>query len=365
MKTDLFDYELPRELIAAHPPARREDARLLVVDRATGGLSHRAITDLTTLLRPTDLLVVNDSRVMPARLHVRRVTTGALVELLLLERLRPTDTVAWADTDTWRVMARPARKLKVGEDIELPAGGPRGRVLGEPTASERDIAFATADILPWLEKLGEIPLPPYIVQRRRETESNEAHAIRFDTAEDRERYQTVYAAAPGSVAAPTAGLHFSNELLAKLEAMGVQRAAVTLHVGAGTFKPVETEDVSDHVMHSERFVISPETAAMVNAARAAGRRVVAVGTTAVRSLESAADDQGVVIFGEYETRLMITPGYSFKAVDALLTNFHLPKSTLLMLVSAFAGREHVLAAYHEAVKEKYRFFSYGDAMLIG
>ena len=364
MKTNLFDYELPRELIAAHPPERREDARLLVLDRTTGSTSHRTITDLTTLLRPSDLLVVNDSRVIPARLHVRRVTTGALVELLLLERLRPADGGANPTTDVWRVMARPARKLKTGEEIELPGGGPRGRVLGEPTASERDIAFATPDILPWLEALGEIPLPPYIVQRRRESAGTDERASRVDTPADRERYQTVYAAASGSIAAPTAGLHFSHDLLAILEAMGVQRAAVTLHVGAGTFKPVETEDVHDHVMHSERFFISPETAAAVNSARAAGRRVVAVGTTAVRSLESAASAQGIVTPGEYVTKLMITPGYSFKAVDVLLTNFHLPESTLLMLVSAFAGREQVMAAYQEAVKEKYRFFSYGDAMLI-
>ena len=363
MKTDLFDYDLPRELIAAHPPERREDARLLVLDRATGTTQHRAITDLTMLLRPGDLLVVNDSRVVPARLHVRRVTTGALVELLLLERLRPTAGEA-AAIDMWRAMARPARKLKTGEQIELPGGGPSGHVLGEPTASERDIAFSTPDILPWLEKLGEIPLPPYIVQRRRETAGTVEHATRVDTPADRERYQTVYAAAPGSVAAPTAGLHFSHELLEKLEAIGVQRTAVTLHVGAGTFKPVETEDVRDHVMHSERFSVSPETAAAVNSTRAEGRRVVAVGTTAVRSLESAGNEQGVVTPGEYSTKLMITPGYTFKTIDALITNFHLPKSTLLMLVSAFAGREQVMAAYHEAVKEKYRFFSYGDAMLI-
>ena len=364
MKTDLFDYDLPRDLIAAHPPERREDARLLVLDRASGKTDHRAITDLTTLLRPGDLLVVNDSRVIPARLHVRRSTTGALVELLLLERLHLAIVGTDAIIDTWRVMARPARKLKAGEQIELPGGGPSGHVLREPTASERDIAFATSDILPWLEKLGEVPLPPYIMQRRRETADTEAPATRVDPPADRERYQTVYAAAPGSVAAPTAGLHFSHDLLAKLEATGVQRTAITLHVGAGTFKPVETEDVRDHVMHSERFVISPETAAAVNDARAAGRRVVAVGTTAVRALESAANAKGMVTPGDYATKLMITPGYRFKSVDALITNFHLPKSTLLMLVCAFADREQVMAAYHEAVQEKYRFFSYGDAMLI-
>ncbi len=356
MRTDLFDYELPRELIAAEPAARRDESRLLVLERATGRVEHRVFRDIAGLLEPASLMVVNDSRVFPARLHGRRMATGGGVEFLLLDRLPRGE----GDGDRWRVMCRPAKKLKPGEEVYFAGKRLTVRVLHYAAEGERDVEFSVPDVMPWLDEIGEVPLPPYIVQRRRES------GIRAEdeAALDRERYQTVYARDPGSVAAPTAGLHFTPELLAALEARGIGRTAVTLHVGAGTFKPVEVENVEDHPMHSERFEVSAESAGAVNRARAAGRRIVAVGTTSVRTLESAADESGRVSAGWRDTRLMIAPGYRFRTVDTLITNFHLPRSTLLMLVSAFAGREAVLAAYAEAVREGYRFFSYGDAMLI-
>ena len=363
MRTDLFDYALPRELIAAEPAARREDSRLLVLDRATGAVSHRVFADIATLLRPGDLLVVNDSRVFAARIHGKRTATGGAVEMLLLERLAAPSATDGAARDRWRVLCRPAKKLKPGEEVYFANRRLTARVLHYAGEGERDVEFDTPDVMPWLDELGEVPLPPYIVQRRRELGTARPGA-RADHAGDRERYQTVYARDHGSVAAPTAGLHFSDALLRDLEARGVLRASVTLHVGIGTFKPVECENIEEHPMHEERLEISPETADAVNRARADGRRVVAVGTTAVRSMESAADEDGRVTPGRRSTRLMITPGYRFRAVDAMITNFHLPRSTLLMLVSAFAGRGHVLAAYEEAVRERYRFFSYGDAMFL-
>jgi len=353
-----FDYPLPAAAIAQQP-APRGASRLLVLDRE-GEERHRRISDLPALLRPGDLLVVNDTRVLPARLYgrvVRKVPgtggeSGAPreLELLLVESLGECE---------WEVLARPGKRARPGALIEVsdPSGGADAGsgVFAEVVAlagdGRRRVRFSEP-IQPHLDRLGHVPLPPYI--------------HRPDLPADRERYQTVYARRPGAIAAPTAGLHFSDELLATLEGVGIERAALTLHVGIGTFKPVTAPLVSDHRMDRERYEIPEETAAAVARARAGGRRVVAVGTTVVRALEGgavAAAANGEVPAGAGATDLFITPGFHFQVVDALLTNFHLPCSTLLMLVSAFAGRERVLAAYQEALNLGYRFFSYGDAML--
>ncbi|HKA90733.1 MAG TPA: tRNA preQ1(34) S-adenosylmethionine ribosyltransferase-isomerase QueA [Haliangiales bacterium] len=339
MRTSDFDYDLPPELIAQAPSPRREDARLLVVGR--GAVEHRGVAELPDLLPAGALVVVNDVRVLPARLHARKPTGGA-VEILLVH----------PEADgTWRCLVR-AKSLAPGTQLTLVA--PPGR---RPPPAE--IAFLGRDgeqarvgpVAPaCIEAYGSVPLPPYIE--------------RPPTAADEERYQTVYARHPGAVAAPTAGLHFTPAMLAALAARGIDVAAVTLHVGLGTFAPVRTENPDEHVMHAETFVVPPETAAAHAAARAAGRPIVAVGTTVVRTLESARDGQGALRAGAGETRLFIRPGYRFSMLDLLLTNFHLPRSTLLMLVAAFGGRERVLAAYREAVRRRYRFFSYGDGMLL-
>jgi len=349
-----FDYELPAAAIAQRPVPRGE-SRLLVLDRE-GEDRHRRIADLPGLLRAGDLLVVNDTRVLPARLFGKlavpagRQAAGRTIELLLVERLGDRE---------WEVLARPGRSARPGAVIELEAAGGSGeaggRIYAEVLAlagnGRRRVSFSEP-IEPHLDRLGHVPLPPYI--------------RRADEPADRELYQTVYAARPGAIAAPTAGLHFSAELLAALAAAGVERAAVTLHVGIGTFKPVTAVLVSEHRMDRGRYEISEEAAAAVARARGAGRRVVAVGTTVVRALESAAAAAGggEVPPGPGATELFITPGFRFRVVDVLLTNFHLPRSTLLMLVSAFAGRERVLAAYAEAVEAGYRFYSYGDDMFI-
>jgi S-adenosylmethionine:tRNA ribosyltransferase-isomerase len=355
-----FDYQLPPEAIAQQP-APRGSSRLLVLDRE-GEARHRRIAELPALLRRGDLLVVNDTRVLPARLYgrlIRRAGTAApggaergrspRVELLLVEPVGPRE---------WEVLARPGRLLRPGAVVEIEAGGNQAAPAGSGIFAEvvalagdgrRRVRFAEP-IEPHLERLGHVPLPPYI--------------RRPDEPSDRERYQTIFARRPGAIAAPTAGLHFSVELLAALAAAGIERAAVTLHVGIGTFKPVTAPLVSDHRMDRERYEISDEAAAALARARAAGRRVVAVGTTVVRALEAAAAGaSGGVPAGAASTDLFIAPGFRFQVVDALLTNFHLPRSTLLMLVAAFAGRERVLAAYEEALRRGYRFFSYGDAML--
>lgn len=357
MRTELFDYHLPRELIAAEPAHQRDESRLLVLDRPKGSLQHHRFADLPGYLRGGDLLVVNDSRVIPARMHGKRMTTGGHVEFLLLERRPRTDP----SRDLWVVLCRPAKKLKPGEMVYFANKRLEARVTHYISEGEREVEFNVPDVFPWLDALGEVPLPPYIVQRRREL-AESGHAV--DTSHDVDRYQTVYAQDPGSVAAPTAGLHFTPALLERLQTMGVEIARVTLHVGPGTFKPVETDEVEQHPMHTERFTIAPEAADAINRARQENRRIVAVGTTSVRVLESAADENGMVAPGPSETRLMILPGYRFRTVGALVTNFHLPRSTLLMLVSAFASREQVLEAYAEAIRERYRFYSYGDAMLI-
>ncbi|HEV3072955.1 MAG TPA: tRNA preQ1(34) S-adenosylmethionine ribosyltransferase-isomerase QueA [Thermoanaerobaculia bacterium] len=355
MLTRDFDYSLPAAAIAQQP-APRGASRLLVLDRE-GEERHRRIADLPALLRPGDLLVVNDTRVLPARLYGRVAGTGGgsrasrELELLLVERLGERE---------WEALARPGKRARPGAVIEIsgPSGGADAGsgVFAEVVAlagdGRRRVRFSEP-IEPHLDRLGHVPLPPYI--------------RRPDQPADRERYQTVYARRPGAIAAPTAGLHFSDELLAALEGVGIERAALTLHVGIGTFKPVTAPLVSDHRMGRERYEISEGTAAAVARARAGGRRVVAVGTTVVRALEgaaaAAAAANGEVPAGAGTTDLFITPGFRFRVVDALLTNFHLPRSTLLMLVSAFAGRERVLAAYEEALGLGYRFFSYGDAML--
>jgi len=341
VRTSDFDYELPEELIAQEA-APRGASRLLVVDRAADRLEHRTVSDLPELLAPGDLLVLNDTRVLASRLYAER-PTGRRFELLLL---RPE-----ADGARWEALLRPSARARIGEVLVLADGGTVAPA--EPLGDGRWIVTCDPSVgTERLDRLGEAPLPPYI--RR-------PHGA---TRQDRDRYQTVYATRPGSAAAPTAGLHFTDALLDRIRAAGVETAALTLHVGLGTFRPVAVDRVEDHTMHTEWYQIPEATAAAVAAARRDGRRIVCVGTTVVRTLEGAMSRDGTLRAGEGWTDLFITPGFRFRGVGAMLTNFHLPKSSLLMLVSAFAGRERVLAAYREAIAERYRFFSYGDAMLI-
>ncbi len=338
MLTRDFDYDLPAASIAQEP-APRGESRLLVLDR-DGPERHAHVRDLPRLLRPGDLLVVNDTRVIPARLFGRRIGGGGRMELLLVERLGERE---------WNALVKPGKRARPGTAIEL-APDLTAEVIDKDEEGRYRLRFSEP-VEPHLERLGHVPLPPYI--------------HRPDTPEDRERYQTVYARSPGAIAAPTAGLHFSEGLLREIEAAGVGIARVTLHVGFGTFKPVTAERIAEHRMESERYEIGEEAAAAIRSTSENGARVVAVGTTVVRTLESAAlAGGGEVRAGGGATELFITPGFEFQVVDALLTNFHLPRSTLLMLVSAFAGRERVLAAYEEAVREGYMFYSYGDAMLV-
>ena len=338
MNVQAFDYYLPEELIAQTPLAQRDASRLMVLPRQQGACSHRHFFELPSLLRKGDLLVFNDTRVIPARLHGRKRDTGAKVEVFLLKRL---------DLDRWETLVRPGRKLRPGTEVvfsdELSA------VIEDTTEfGGRIVRFCWQGVFEEiLQRLGEVPLPPYIHEK----------------LPDPERYQTVYARENGSAAAPTAGLHFTPELLSQLREQGIQTAYVTLHVGLGTFRPVAVESIQDHVMHSEQYAISAETAALVNETRRQGGRVIAVGTTAVRTLETAGQSGQLQPCSGF-TNIFIYPGYEYKIIDGLITNFHLPKSTLLMLVSALAGRERVLAAYKEAVEQRYRFFSFGDAMLI-
>ncbi len=356
MDSSLFDYELPPGLIARHPAPERSDARMLVVNRAGSGIEHRRFFELPTFLHTGDVLVLNNSRVIPARLIGRRLPGGGMVEALLLKE---------REHLVWETMVRPGKKMRIGDRIVFRPRMLEGEITEYLERGERLIRFDCAgDWHNVIESVGHVPLPPYIVKARRDAGEAKSSADPADTVEDRERYQTVYAQHEGSVAAPTAGLHFTTEMLARLEAMGVQCVYATLHVGPGTFKPVTEERIEDHVMHSEPYVITEEAAGRINQARAEGRRIVAVGTTSVRILESCADDAGRVRSGTGETSLMIAPGYRFRCVDALITNFHLPRSTLLMLVCALAGRDAILRAYREAVREEYRFYSYGDAMLI-
>ncbi|MCC6546092.1 tRNA preQ1(34) S-adenosylmethionine ribosyltransferase-isomerase QueA [Candidatus Sumerlaeota bacterium] len=352
MLVDDFFYELPEELIAAWPAERRDESRLLVME-GDQPLRHREFRDLPEFLRAGDLLVMNDTRVIPARLHAAR-KSGGRVEVLLLKE----EADSAPGNPRWRALMKPAKKVAVGESLQL-GGGDSVRVVAVHESGERTVEFTTKDFRALLAAHGAMPIPPYIVKRRA-SESNESGA------DDRQRYQTIYARSDGSVAAPTAGLHFTEGLLARLRGTGIGIAFVTLHVGAGTFQTMEPgTDVSAHVMHEEVYDVPSETADAVARTRAAGGRVVGIGTTSVRTLESAWDaGRGAVRVGPGETRLMIVPGAKLNVVNGLVTNFHLPRSTLLLLVSAVAGRERILAAYGEAIRLRYRFYSYGDAMLI-
>ena len=340
MKTSDFYYDLPQELIAQTPLERRDGSRLMVLDRESGEIAHRHFYDLPEYLHPGDTLVLNDSRVLPARLYGHRVPTGGAVELLLLKD---------QGDGKWECLARPGRKLKPGAEVSFGEGELTATIAEDLQEGKKLVQFHYEGIfLEILERLGKMPLPPYIKEE----------------LQNGERYQTVYSKVTGSAAAPTAGLHFTKELLQKIQDMGVSIAYVTLHVGLGTFRPVSAEEVTDHHMHSEFCMISKETAELLNETHRRGGRIVCVGTTSCRTLESFAKEDGTFEERSGWTEIFIYPGYRFKAMDALVTNFHLPESTLVMLVSAFAGREHILNAYNTAVQERYRFFSFGDAMLI-
>ncbi len=340
MKTSDFYYDLPEELIAQTPIEQRDTSRLMKVDRATGAVAHHHFYELPDFLRPGDCLILNDSRVLPARLLGQRLPGGGACEVLLL--------IDRGDK-TWECLVRPGRKMRTGARLSFGDGALTAEVVGEVEGGNRLVRFDYDGIfLEVLERLGKMPLPPYIKEE----------------LQDSERYQTVYSRVVGSAAAPTAGLHFTPELLEKIASMGVGVGYVTLHVGLGTFRPVKEDTVENHEMHSEYCVISQETADLINRTKAGGGRVICVGTTSCRTLESWANADGSMEAKAGWTNIYIYPGYRFKVMDGLVTNFHLPESTLVMLVSAFAGRENVLAAYREAVEEKYRFFSFGDAMFI-
>ena len=340
MKTSDFYYDLPQELIAQTPMEKRDGSRLMTLDRRTGETGHRHFYDLPSLLRPGDCLIMNDSRVLPARLLGRRLPGGGACEVLLL-----TDK----GENVWECLVRPGRKLRAGARMTFGDGSLTAEVAEELADGNRLVRFAYEGIfLEVLERLGKMPLPPYIKEE----------------LQDQERYQTVYSKVLGSAAAPTAGLHFTPELLRELASKGVNLGYVTLHVGLGTFRPVKEEAIEDHDMHSEFCTVPPETAELINRTKAAGGRVICVGTTSCRTLESWAGEDGHMEARSGWTNIYLYPGSRFKVMDGLVTNFHLPESTLIMLVSAFAGREAVLAAYREAVKERYRFFSFGDAMFI-
>lgn len=335
-----YDYDLPEELIAQDPLEDRSSSRLMVLDRQTGDVEHRHFTDILEYLHPGDCLVINNTKVIPARLFGVKEDTQAKIEVLLLKR---------KENDIWETLVKPGKKAKPGTKLVFGDGLLTAEVVDVVEEGNRLIQFHYDGIFEEiLDQLGQMPLPPYIT-----------HQLK-----DKNRYQTVYAKYDGSAAAPTAGLHFTKELLQKVKDMGVDIAEVTLHVGLGTFRPVKVENVLDHHMHSEFYMVSQEAADKINRAKESGHRVIAVGTTSTRTLEAAADENGRLHETSGWTEIFIYPGYQFKVIDALITNFHLPQSTLVMLVSALAGREHVLHAYEIAVKEKYRFFSFGDAMFI-
>ena len=340
MKTSDFYYDLPKELIAQDPLEDRSSSRLLVLHRKSGRVEHRVFTDIVEYLKPGDCLVRNNTKVIPARLYGTRVDTGATIELLLLKRM---------ENDVWETLVKPGKKARQGVVISFGDGILTGEIIDVKEDGNRLIQFRYEGIFEEiLDQLGQMPLPPYITH----------------TLKDKNRYQTVYAKYEGSAAAPTAGLHFTEELFQKLEEKGVLVANVTLHVGLGTFRPVKVDDVSKHHMHTEFYQVTKEEADRINKAKQAGGRIVCVGTTSCRTIESAADENGVLKPGQGDTDIFIHPGYSFKMMDVLITNFHLPESTLLMLVSALAGKEQVMRVYEEAVRERYRFFSFGDAMII-
>lgn len=340
MKRQDFYYDLPQELIAQDPLEDRSSSRLLVLDKKTGETQHHTFREIVNYLNPGDCLVINDTKVIPARLIGAKEETGAKIEVLLLKRKQ---------NDVWETLVKPGRKAKPGTRISFGDGLLKGEVIDVVDEGNRLIRFEYDGIFEEiLDQLGQMPLPPYIT-----------HQLK-----DKDRYNTVYAAHEGSAAAPTAGLHFTPELLEEIGRKGVDIARVTLHVGLGTFRPVKVNDVENHYMHSEFYMIDEEAAEKINGAKARGGRVICVGTTSCRTIESAADENGRLKACSGWTEIFIYPGYTFKVLDGLITNFHLPESTLIMLVSALAGREHVLAAYEEAVRERYRFFSFGDAMLI-
>lgn len=341
MRVDEFDFFLPEELIAQSPLPQRQMSRLLELRRETGTIRHRHFTDLLTILQAGDTLVLNDTRVIPARLYGQKVETGASIEVLLLKQ---------CEQDVWEALVKPARRVKTGTEILFGSGVLRATCVEEQASGQRKLKFQYDGIFQeLLDRLGQMPLPPYIKEQLAEPD----------------RYQTVYAKHRGSAAAPTAGLHFTADLLKRLEHQGVHLVYVTLHVGLGTFRPVQAETVEEHHMHAEYYQMSEEAAAELNRAKEEQRRIIAVGTTSLRTLETiATEHDGTFNACSGWTDIFIYPGYSFRAVDGLLTNFHLPKSTLLMLVSALAGKDTILKAYEEAVRERYRFFSFGDAMLI-
>ena len=340
MKTSDFYYDLPQELIAQDPLEDRSSSRLMVLDKNTGAIEHKIFKDILDYLNPGDCLVLNNTKVIPARLFGVKEGTEAKIEILLLKR---------RENDIWETLVKPGKKAKPGTKISFGDGLLIGEVIDVVEDGNRLIQFTYEGIFEEiLDQLGQMPLPPYITHQ----------------LADKNRYQTVYAKYDGSAAAPTAGLHFTKELLAAVKEKGVDIAEVTLHVGLGTFRPVKVDNILDHHMHSEFYMISQEAADKINHARENGHRVIAVGTTSTRTMEAAADENGKLHECSGWTEIFIYPGYRFKVIDALITNFHLPESTLVMLVSALAGREHILAAYEEAVKERYRFFSFGDAMLI-
>ena len=339
MKVSDFNYELPEELIAQTPIEKRDSSRLMVLNKEKQTIEHKVFSDIIEYLKEGDCLVINNTKVIPARLYGKK-ETGANIEFLLLNRI---------EGDTWEVMVRPGRKLQVGTKVIFGDGILEAEILEMLEGGNRKVQFKYKGIFnEILDQIGMMPLPPYIKER----------------LEKKERYQTVYAKYEGSAAAPTAGLHFTEDLLKKIEEKGVNIAKVTLHVGIGTFRPVKVENIEDHKMHSEHFYIKQEDVEKINNAKKAGKRIISVGTTSCRVLETVADENGMLKETEGDTSIFIYPGYKFKCIDALITNFHLPESTLIMLVSTFAGREYIMNAYNEAVKEKYRFFSFGDAMFI-
>ncbi|MBM7870129.1 S-adenosylmethionine:tRNA ribosyltransferase-isomerase [Clostridium pascui] len=340
MQVKDFDYYLPEELIAQHPTAKRDEARLMILDKATGELEHKVFKDIINYLNPGDCLVLNDTRVLPARLIGEKEETHGKIEFLLLKR---------TDKDTWETLVKPGKRAKIGSKFAFGNGELKAEVIGLGEEGSRIVKFEYEGIFEEvLDRLGQMPLPPYITE----------------ALEDKEMYQTVYSKEQGSAAAPTAGLHFTEELLEDIKNKGIKLAFLTLHVGLGTFRPVKVDEIENHTMHSEYYSMSKETAEIINSTKEAGGRVIAVGTTSNRTLETIADENGRVKEQSGWTDIFIYPGYKFKVVDALITNFHLPQSTLLMLISALAGRDKIMNAYETAVKEEYRFFSFGDAMFI-
>ncbi|MBS4194805.1 tRNA preQ1(34) S-adenosylmethionine ribosyltransferase-isomerase QueA [Lederbergia citri] len=340
MKVDMFDFELPEELIAQVPLENRASSRLMVLNKETGETKHDTFNNILKYLKKGDCLVLNDTKVLPARLLGAKPDTGAKIEVLLLKQI---------EGDKWETLVKPAKRVRKGTTITFGDGKLEANCVEELEHGGRILEFQYEGIFyEILETLGKMPLPPYIKEQ----------------LEDQDRYQTVYAKERGSAAAPTAGLHFTKELLEEIQKIGVKIAFITLHVGLGTFRPVSVENIEEHDMHAEYYSISKETAALLNEVKRQGERIISVGTTSTRTLETIADNSGHFQAGNGWTDIFIYPGYTFKAIDGMITNFHLPMSTLIMLVSALAGREHVLSAYNEAVKERYRFFSFGDAMLI-